>query len=164
VAQDGLPDRPALDRPIAADRSGSTVLDVPFGLRGGLGLYGSGIAAQALLVAAGDGHPRAVAYVSRVPAPATAGVSAHPFYRGLVAAQRRLRNPPALVAAGRRDAARLGIGWVLVWPMPGRRIRRSFPVVIRYLRQTGFAFDYRADGVSVYRPRAPGQDGARTGP
>jgi hypothetical protein len=38
----------------------------------------------------------------------------------------------------------MGIGWVLVWH------RR--PGVVRYLTETGFRFDYRADGVSVYRP------------
>ena len=43
---------PALDRPIAADHSGSVVLDVPFGLRGGIGLYGSPISPPG----AGAGH------------------------------------------------------------------------------------------------------------
>ena len=33
---------PALDRPIIADHSGSIVLDVPFGLRGGIPEYGLG--------------------------------------------------------------------------------------------------------------------------
>jgi hypothetical protein len=41
---------------------------------------------------------------------------------------------------------------VLVWPTPLRAFRRSLPVVIAYLEATGFRFDYRADGVSVYRP------------
>ncbi len=144
---------PALDRPIAADRSGSIVLDVPFGLRGGLDLYGQGIAAQALLLATADGHPRAVAYTSWVPGPTADAINAHPFYRGLVAAQRSRAVPPAArLAAARRDVRRLGIGWVLVWPTPSRSFRRALPVVLRYLEATGFRFDYRADGVSVYRP------------
>ena len=143
---------PGLDRPIAADHSRSVVLDVPFGLRGGLGLYGTGIAPQALLLATADGHPRAVAYVSWVPRPTVAAVSAHSFYRGLVAAQRRQRVAGRRLAAARADARRLGIGWVLVWPTPGRLITRAIPDVIRYLTATGFAFAYRADGVSVYRP------------
>src|ERR1700729_3071120 len=111
---------PALDRPIAADHSASVVLDVPFGLRGGLGLYGTGIANQALLLAAADGHPRAVAYASWVPGPTAAAVNAHPFYRGLVAAQRRHLVSSRMLAAARQDARRLDIGWVLVWPTPGR--------------------------------------------
>jgi hypothetical protein len=143
---------PALDRPIAADRSGSIVLDVPFGLRGGLNLYGKGIAAPALLLATADGHPRAVAYTSWVPGPTAGAISTHPFYRGLVAAQQHRTASAARLAAAGRDARRLGIGWVLVWPTPLRAFRRSLPVVIAYLEATGFRFDYRADGVSVYRP------------
>jgi hypothetical protein len=147
---------PALDAPIAADRSGSIVLDVPFGLRGGLGLYGKGIAAQALLLATADGHPRAVAYTSWVPGATVDAINAHPFYRGLVAAQRDRVASAERLAAARRDARRLGIGWVLVWPTPLRAFRRSLPVVITYLEATGFRFDYRADGVSVYRPTVAG--------
>jgi hypothetical protein len=145
---------PALDRPIAADHSASVVLDVPFGLRGGLGLYGTGIANQALLLATADGHPRAVAYASWVPHPTAAAVNAHPFYRGLVAAQRRHLVSSRMLAAARRDARRLDIGWVLVWPTPGRRITRAMPFVVPYLSSAGFVFDYRVDGVSVYRPAA----------
>jgi hypothetical protein len=143
---------PALDRPIAADHSGSVVLDVPFGLRGGLGLYGTGIANQALLLAAADGHPRAVAYTSWVPRPTAAAVNAQPFYRGLVAAQRRRPVSSRLLAAARRDVGRVDIGWVLVWPTPGRQVTGAMPGVIRYLTAAGFAFAYRADGISVYRP------------
>ena len=142
---------PALDRPVAADHSGSIVLDVPFGLRGGLGLYGTGIAPQALLLATADGHPRAVAYTSWVPGPTAGAINAHPFYRGLVAAQRRRPVPASRLAAARRDARRLGIGWVLVWPTPSKKWQRARPVVLRYLEATGFRFAYRADGVSVYR-------------
>jgi hypothetical protein len=153
---------PALDRPIAADHSGSVVLDVPFGLRGGLGLYGTGIANQALLLATADGHPRAVAYTSWVPGPTAAAVNAQPFYRGLVAAQRRRLVSSRMLAAARRDAGRLDIGWVLVWPTPGRLVTRALPDVIRYLSLAGFVFDYRADGVSVYRPSPePGRLGGR---
>ncbi len=136
---------PALDRPIAADHSDSIVLDVPFGLTGGLGLYGAEMAPPAILIATADGHPRAIAYASWVPAPTRAAISAHPFYRRLVAAQRGQRTSAKTLAAARRDARRLDIGWVLVW-------RTGNPVVIRYLTATGFRFDYRADRVSVYRP------------
>jgi hypothetical protein len=143
---------PALDQPIAADHSRSIVLDVPFGLRGGLHLYGQGIAPQALLLATADGHARAVAYTSWVPGPTAKAVNRQSFYRGLVTAQDRRPTSAALLAAARRDARRLDIGWVLVWPTPSRRSIRARPAVLRYLAATGFHFDYRADGVLVYRP------------
>lgn len=63
---------PALDGPIAADHSGSIVLDIPFGLCGGLPLYGSRLATAALLIATADGHPRAISYTAWVPQPTTA--------------------------------------------------------------------------------------------
>lgn len=80
-------------------------------------------------------------------------MNAQPFYCGLVAAQQRRTVSAARLAAARRDARRLRIGWVLVWPTPSRRWPRARPTVLRYLQATGFRFDYRADGVSVYRPR-----------
>jgi hypothetical protein len=146
---------PALDRPIAADHSGSIVLDIPFGLRGGLPLYGSAISARPLLLATADGHPRAISYTSWVPAPAAAAIVAHPFYRQLMAAQHGTGSAPAQLTAARQDARRMDIGWVLAWE-PLR------PAVGRYLAATGFRFSYRADGVSVYRPAGrPGPPGPR---
>jgi hypothetical protein len=136
---------PALDRPIAADQSGSIVLDIPFGLRGGLPLYGRPISPLALLLATADGHPRAISYTSWVPAPTAAAITAHAFYRHLIAAQHGQRSSPGQQAAAQRDARRMRIGWVLAWD----RLR---PAVSRYLAATGFRFSYRADGVSVYRP------------
>ena len=139
---------PALDRPIAADQSGSIVLDIPFGLRGGLPLYGSPVSPRPLLIATADGHPRAISYTSWVPEPTAAAITAHVFYRQLMAAQHGQRSSPAQQAAARRDARRMDIGWVLAWD----RLR---PAVSRYLTATGFRFSYRADGVSVYRPSWP---------
>jgi hypothetical protein len=136
---------PAVDRPIAADHSGSVVLDVPFGLRGGLGLYGSAISRRALVLATADGHPRSVSYSSWVPAPTKAGITRHPFYVWLAAVQYGHTVPAAKVAGARRDARRMDIGWVLVWP-------GTTPQVVSYLTDTGFVLDYRADGVAVYRP------------
>ena len=136
---------PALDRPIAADHSGSIVLDVPFGLRGGLPLYGSATARPALLLATADGHPRAISYTSWVPKATTAWFKRHPFYVWLVAAQNGDQVPADRLAAARRDVRGIDIGWVLVWDTVP-------PGVIRYLTGTGFVFDYRADQVSVYRP------------
>ena len=37
----------------------------------------------------------------------------------------------------------MNIGWVIVWSQT--------PVILRYLRDTGFVFAYRADGALVYR-------------
>jgi hypothetical protein len=136
---------PAVDRPIAADHSGSIVLDVPFGLRGGLPLYGSATARPALLLATADGHPRAISYTSWVPRATTAWFKKHPFYAWLVAAQDGSPVPAARLAAARRDVRGIDIGWVLVWPGTPQR-------VVQYLTATGFVFAYRADQVSVYRP------------
>jgi hypothetical protein len=91
-----------------------------------------------------DGHPRGGAYISKVPRPTTAGIKKHPFYRRLVDTQTGSRNSAAELAAARADARRLGIGWVVVW-------QQTAPI-IRYLTETGFRLDYRADGVWVYRP------------
>jgi hypothetical protein len=136
----------ALDRPIDADHSGSVVLDLPFGLRGGLPLYGKPISARALLLATADGHPRAISYTSWVPAPTAAAITAHAFYRRLIAAQRGRDSSPAQQAAARQDARRMDIGWVLAWQRPG-------PAVSRYLAATRFRLSYQADGVAVYQPR-----------
>jgi hypothetical protein len=134
----------ALDRPIAADHSDSIVLDIPFGLRGGLPLYGSSTAKPALLLATADGHPRAISYSSWVPKATTRWFESRPFYAWLVAAQNGRRVPAARVAAARRDVRGMHIGWVLVWSPAGR--------ALDYLTSVGFVFDYRADQVSVYRP------------
>jgi hypothetical protein len=135
---------PALDRPIAADHSDSIVLDVPFGLRGGIGLYGSGISRQALVLATADGHPRSVSYTSWIPARTKDGIAGNPFYAWLVAAQDGKPVPAAKLAAARRAVRRMDIGWVLVWSKAGQ--------AVSYLKSVGFVFDYRADHVSVYRP------------
>ena len=126
---------PALDRPIAADHSGSIVLDMPFGLRGGIPLYGSGISRQALVLATADGHPRPISYTSWVPARTKDGIAGHPFYAWLVAAQDGKPVPAAKLAAARRAVRRMDIGWVLVWSKAGaghgvpeeRRLRVRLP-------------------------------------
>jgi hypothetical protein len=139
---------PALDRPIAADHSNSIVVDVPYGIRGGTNFTGSGFDPDAQVLATADGHPRAVGFISRVPAPTVAGLNRHAFYARLVATEDEDRNTPAELAAARLDARRMGIGWVLLWNFQGGQR----PAVMRYLRETGFRFDYMADGVKVYRP------------
>jgi hypothetical protein len=142
---------PALDRPIAADHSRSIVVDAPFGLRGGVPLYGGQFAAQSLILATSDGHPRGVSYTSWVPATTLRGIKKHVFYRLLVSSSNYIHGQPvvlhasaAQLAAARADAKRMGIGWVLVWT--------KNPEIARYLTVTGFRLDYRADGAAVYRP------------
>jgi hypothetical protein len=136
---------PALDRPIAADHSGSIVVDVPFGLDN-VPSYGVEPAAQAILMATADGHPRAICYTSWVPTRTIAAIERHPFYVQLNDAQLGQKAGPAQIAEARADLRTVHVGWVVVWlPKPG-------PALTRYLSATGFRFAYRADGASVYRP------------
>jgi hypothetical protein len=142
---------PALDRPIAADHSNSIVVDAPFGLRGGIPLYGGQFAAQSLILATADGHPRGVSYTSWVPAATIRGIKKHLFYTLLVRSSNYIDGTPVVVqatraqlAAAARDARHMHIGWVLVWT--------SNPLIAKYLADTGFRLDYRADGAAVYRP------------
>jgi hypothetical protein len=122
-------------------------VDVPFGIKGGVPMHGSGAAfsSQAQVLATADGHPRAVGYLARVPASTLAGIKSEPFYAGLINAQGgRHSISQAQLNAARRNARQMDIGWVIVW-------KRSVPV-LRYLQGTGFRFSYSADGVLVYRP------------
>ncbi|HEX9354874.1 MAG TPA: hypothetical protein VF933_13795 [Streptosporangiaceae bacterium] len=151
---------PALDRPIAADHSGSIVVDVPLGVRGAVPLPDEGAAfdPEAEVQATADGHPRAVAYISRLPESILAAVKRHPFYGDLLDAQREpgvvyhelraSRAHPAWLAAARLDARRMHVGWAIVWS--------ATPEILNYLRAAGFQFGYRAGGALVYRlgPRA----------
>jgi hypothetical protein len=137
--------RPALDGPIAADHSSSIVVDVPFGIRGGLPeRYGAQIEPESLALASSDGHPRAISYTSWIPAPAVRAVRRHAFYARLAAAQNGSPSDARQAHLARADARRMDVGWVLVWT--------ATPEILHYLAQAGFRFDYRADGVSVYRP------------
>ena len=155
---------PAVDGPIAADHSGSVVVDVPFVISGPV-KYGfpAGAPQYALNLATQDGHPRAMSYVSGVPMRTIDGIAAHPFYSGLVDAENGTTVTPAHLAAARQDLRTLHIGWVVIW---GPSWTPSFPMghidtkqrdrvnrrAIKYLEETGFKFDYQADGVLVYRP------------
>ncbi len=152
VMRTSLPD---LDSPIAADHSSSIVVDVPYGIRGGVPLPGEGAAfdPHAQVLATADGHPRAIAYLSRIPEKTLHEILGHPFYADLLALQRHqhpigaaLAGRPkyqGLLTAARLDARRMDVGWIIVWhPVAG---------LAQYLAKTGFRFDYRADGVPVYR-------------
>jgi len=155
---------PALDGPIAADHSGSIVVDIPFGVRSAVPLpdEGAGFNPEAEVQATADGHPRAIAYISRLPESELAAVRRHPFYADLLEAQEEpsalytslfsdRSGDPARLAAARRDARRMNLGWAIAWS--------STPVIVHYLTAVGFRFDYRADGATVYRmPAAPAHD------
>ncbi|HTZ93760.1 MAG TPA: hypothetical protein VMB74_15315 [Streptosporangiaceae bacterium] len=148
---------PALDAPIAADHSGSVVIDIPYVVRGPE-RYGSAPAADyPLVLATEDGHPRAMSYTAGVPARTIAGIQQHAFYADLVAAGARAAITSARLGAARQDLRTLNIGWALVWtrrwagPVNLSASKRFYADVERYLAETGFKFDYAADGVLVYR-------------
>ena len=136
---------PALDAPIAADPSASIVVDIPFGIRGGLPVIGSAFPPQSMVLATADHHPLAAAFISRIPAGTLSGIQHHPFYAALLNAEGGdLHTALGEFRAVRADARRMHIGWVLLW-------HRKHDV-LRFLRRAGFRFGYRIDGVSVYRP------------
>jgi len=150
---------PALDRPIAADHSGSIVVDVPFSVRSAVPLpdEGPGFNSEAEMQATADGHPRSIAYISRLPESRLAAVRRHPFYGDLLKAQMEPGNVSAdlfaargagsaWLTAARLDARRMDIGWAIVWT--------PSPVVQDYLQAVGLRLDYRADGALVYRMAA----------
>jgi hypothetical protein len=145
-----------VDGPIAADHSGSIVVDVPFGLRGGIPQDGSQFSPKALLLATADGHPRAVSYTSWVPAKTIDAIQAHAFYAQLIRSEHGIPLAPAAngngqqvsaaqLAAARRDVRAMHADWALVY------VAAQHPYAVRYLTATGFRFDYQADGISVYR-------------
>ena len=134
---------PRLDGPIAADHSGSIVVDIRYGLRGGVALYGREISPDALVLATADGHPRAVSVTSWVSASSVAAIRAHVFYGCLVNTEWGKPCDPAQVRSARRDALRMRVGWAIVW--------KRTPFVYGYLWQVGFRYDYGVNGVNVYR-------------
>jgi len=180
---------PGVDRGIVRDHSNSIVLDLPFGLRGGIPVYGVPFFPQALVMATEDGHPRSIAYAARVPRPTIDAMASHPFYAALISAEHELpmkcpwraRQPgalylcahpsgvsapsievaenkvsesltPAALAAARRDAAAMNVGWAVVW----KRNDSVTKFLESYLKETGFHFAYLQkihgkDTVLVYR-------------
>jgi hypothetical protein len=132
---------PLLDAKLAADHSNSIVLDVPFGLRGGLSLIGSPISERSLLLATSDGHPRAVSYTAWVSRTTINEIMAHPFYRYLMEYQNATSYPtPAQLKVAAADLKTLNIGWVIEWDNlwrenhPAQRLGK----LQAYLRELGF--------------------------
>jgi len=159
---------PALDRPIAADHSRSIVVDIPFSVRSAVPLpdEGPGFNDEAEVQATADGHPRAIAYISRLSESVLVAVRRHPFYGYLLTAEqdpgtisgdlRAARGgDPAWLDAARLDARRMGVGWAIVWS--------PAPEVQDYLRAVGFRLAYRADGALVYRLTGSSGTGSRPG-
>jgi hypothetical protein len=181
---------PGVDRGILRDHSNSIVLDLPFGLRGGIPVDGVPFFPQALVMATEDGHPRSIAYASRVPGPTIKAINSHPFYDALIHAEHEVaetcpfRAPgqqgalnlcdhpygvslpgpavrmnqvseylsPKELAAAKRDAAAMNIGWAVVWKRNGSISK----FLISYLKSTGFKFAYNQqvhgkDYVLVYK-------------
>ncbi len=107
---------PALDRPIAAQHTSSIVLDVPFGIRGGMPVIGDGFAPEAMVLATADGHPLADALISRIPIGTLNGIEHSPFYAAVLSAQGGThRTTSAQFQEAKVSARRMNIGWVLVW-------------------------------------------------
>jgi hypothetical protein len=151
---------PRLDQPVAADTSGSIVVDVPFMVRGPE-RYGEDASPASLVLATADGHPRAISYTSGVQRRTISGISGHAFYAGLVAAQAGNPITPAELAAARQDLRTLHVGWLMLWPprwlqgyVPGAYAGLHYGDIRSYLAETGFVRDYAANGVVVYRPQA----------
>jgi hypothetical protein len=181
---------PGVDRGILRDHTNSIVLDLPFGLRGGIPVDGVPFFPQALVMATEDGHPRSIAYTSRVPGPTIKAINAHPFYYALIHAEHEVaetcpfRAPgqqgsldlcyhpygvslpgpavrvnqvseylsPKRLAAAKADAARMNIGWAVVWKRNGSVSK----FLLTYLHETGFKFAYLQkihgkDTVLVYK-------------
>jgi hypothetical protein len=146
---------PAFDATLQADHSNSIVLDVPFGLRGGLSLIGSGISERTLLLATEDGHPRADSYTAWVPKPTIRAIEGHPFFHYLMKYQNSKKYPtPKELTAAAADLKTLNIGWVIEWRNLWRANhpeQRLFKLET-YLRALGFR--YRSESCLV--PSTPG--------
>ncbi|HET9897007.1 MAG TPA: hypothetical protein VFQ44_18900 [Streptosporangiaceae bacterium] len=132
---------PGFDSALKADHSHKAVLDVPFGLRGGLRLVGSGISERAMLLATSDGHPRSVSYTAWVPVPTVKAITSHPFYHYLLKYQNATSYPkPYQLKAAAADLKTLNIGWAIEWTNlwrsnhPEQRLWK----VEAYLRRLGF--------------------------
>jgi hypothetical protein len=148
---------PRVDGPIAADPSHSLVVDVPFGIRGGLPVAGGTFPPQTMVLATADGHPLADAFISRVPAGTLSGIEHRPFYQALMNAQGGPdTSSPALLRAARANARAMDVGWVLDWV--------ANRAVDRLLRLTGFHQAYRVGRVVVWRASGLPVPSAGAGP
>jgi len=104
-----------LDRFLIGDHSHSIVVDVPYGLRGGVDFTGAQISPQALLMATHDQHPRAISYTAWVSQAAIAGVARHAFYRYLYIAEKGQDPGARQIRLARADLRTMNVGWVVMW-------------------------------------------------
>jgi hypothetical protein len=98
---------PGVDRGILRDHTGSIVLDLPFGLRGGIPVDGVPFFPQALVMATEDGHPRSIAYTSRVPQPTITAINNHQFYAALIDAEHEVAQTCPWRVAGQKGSLNL---------------------------------------------------------
>ena len=146
---------PAFDWPIKHDHSRSIVLDVPFGLRGGLSLIGSSISERTFLLATNDRHPRAASYTAWVALPTIQAIEAHAFYRYLMKYQAAKTFPKRReLAAAAADLKTMHIGWVIEWDnlWRGHHPLQRLAKLDTYLRELGF----RRFGLACLVPSRPG--------
>jgi hypothetical protein len=131
---------PGLDKFLVRDHSDSIVVDVPYGLRGGVGVTGSQISPQAMLIATRDQHPRAISYTAWVSKAAITGVARHAFYRYLYAAENSSDPTARQILLARADLRTLHVGWVVAWRnmWTQRHPLLRWRHVDRYLAATGF--------------------------
>jgi hypothetical protein len=145
----------AIDSRIAADHSKSIVVDLPWGLRGGLSLIGSGISDQALLLATSDGHPRAESYSAWVPWPTINAMEAHPFFRLVIKYQGSTLTPtPSELQRAAADLKTLHIGWVVEWD---NLWRLNDPAArLQKLENVMYDLGFRKQVLACLVPSAPG--------
>lgn len=146
---------PAFDAMLKADHSHSIVLDVPWGLRGGLRLIGSGISERMFVLATEDQHPRAASYTAWVPLPTINAIEAHPFFKYLMKYQSSRSYPTRReLAAAAADLRTLNIGWVIEWANQwrGHEPQERLYKLEAYLRELGF----RRVGITCLVTSEPG--------
>ncbi len=143
---------PELDGPIAAQHANSIVVNLPFGIRGGLPVIGDGFPPESMVLATADRHPLAEAFISRIPARTLDGIERQPFYAALLNAEgSRYSTTRAEFTAAARNARDLHIGWVLLW-QTDTNLGAVYPKLERVLQYTGFRQAYSVGKVTVYRP------------
>ena len=146
---------PALDRPIAAQHTQSIVVDVPFGIRGGMPVIGDGFAPESMVLATADGHPLANALISRIPPGTLKGIERKRVLRG--PAQRagrpapdHQRTVPGGQAQRAADEHRLGAGLAPGTPPAAAAPAERLPSGLPGRRRAGI-------------PPGPGHDAGRAG-
>lgn len=155
---DGPMQSPAVPAPyaaIAADRTGSAVLEVPLQWRDGFGVTGDAVAGREnsifLYYATRHGHPVVNGMVARLPRKRLERLLAEPVYRQVLSLQGEpgMQDPPTF---GADDLRRLGIGFVVY------HRDRPFPAALAHLG--GLGLPVAADDGTVVVWRVPrGGDG-----